>query len=390
MTKRTTKKRNLEQGATALLVVVFSILLITIITVGFLRLILRDQQRTTNDELSRGAYDAALAGVEDGKRVLQLAASGNRIAQDAISKNECNTIHRSRILSANDPIDREDEVLLTTGSSSSDSATSFDQAYTCVKIATQTATYQNSLDRDQSDVVPLAATGNFSELTISWHTAHDDERKVGGLPTAATVLPRLESWSGTSTVRPALMRLQLIQFKQNIATGDLESGVEDLDKTEGSSTLFLAPTSLSGASSFDFSTSVRAGGIAPAAVFCSEVTISGYACKATIRLPNPPGGDASERLAYLRVTPLYAAKASFEISLGGAADNIKFDNVEPSIDSTGRAANVFRRVDARVKHTSTSFAYPRATVDVTNNLCKNFGVTGSSYIPGAGPSCPIE
>jgi Tfp pilus assembly protein PilX len=58
--------RKHEYGATALLVVTFSILILTTISIGFMRLVVQDQNRTNNDELSRGAYGAALAGVEDG------------------------------------------------------------------------------------------------------------------------------------------------------------------------------------------------------------------------------------------------------------------------------------------------------------------------------------
>ena len=50
-------------------------------------------------------------------------------------------------------------------------------------------------------------------------------------------------------------------------------------------------------------------------------------------------------------------------------------DIQPSIDSTGRAGDVFRRVDARVDMTGAiSNAYPRATIDVTEKLCKDFSI----------------
>lgn len=377
MTQQIAPKRYREQGATALIVVVFSVLLITTITVGFLRLIIQDQARTTDDELSRGAYDSALAGVEDGKRVLQAATTGNSSAQNAIDDGKCNTIRRSGILGTVDKTDNS-EVMLTSGSASSDSSTSFDQAYTCVKIATTTTTYQNQLDTDKSDVIPLNATGDFDKITIAWHLQGDGT--VGGLTNATTLLPQFENWSSaTGKVRPALLQVQLIQFnKTNVSAAAL-------DDAAGSATLFLYPTSLPGTPSLSFVTDGRMGNrdlLQP--VSCSASAID-YACTTTITLPNPPNGGRSDRQAYLRVMPLYAAHTSFKISLNDGA--VKFNNVEPTIDSTGRASNVFRRVSARVKHTSTSFEYPRATVDTTNSLCKNFGVTGSAYVPGAISAC---
>lgn len=376
MTVRIIQKRTIERGATALVVVLFSILLISTITVGFLRLIIQDQKRTTNDELSRGAYDAALAGVEDGKRVLQALANGSAPVQAAIKaaidRGDCNTVHAAKILSPSDSSARTDEVLITAGGSSDDSSTSFDQAYTCVKISTTTPTYQNSLDTDKSDVIPLATAGSFTNLTIAWHSPSAGDGTPGHLTNTPASLPAFNQWSGSgpaSTVRPALMRLQLIQFNRNRVSAD------DLDSAAGSATLFLYPSSISGIGSQNFAIDGRTGGVSVARVSCSTV-IAGYACRATIAVPNPPNGTPADRQAYLRVTPLYAAKTSFEVSLDNGA---QFDAVEPSIDSTGRASNVFRRVNARVRQTSTSFDYPRATVDITNNLCKSFGITSTEY-----------
>ena len=76
-------RRTAEHGATALMVVVFSVLLLMTISVSFMRLVVQDQERTNNDELSRGAYDSALAGVEDGKRVLQSCIANNSTADCA-------------------------------------------------------------------------------------------------------------------------------------------------------------------------------------------------------------------------------------------------------------------------------------------------------------------
>lgn len=86
-----TMSRQIEQGAAALIVVIFSVLLLITVSLGFMRLVATDQQRTINDELARGAYDAAIAGVEDGKRVLQACMSSRSAAAcTAIADNRCN------------------------------------------------------------------------------------------------------------------------------------------------------------------------------------------------------------------------------------------------------------------------------------------------------------
>ena len=369
-------KRIKEQGATALIVVIFSVLLLITVSLGFMRLVVHDQQRTTNDELSRGAYDSAIAGVEDGKRVLQAClANGEANACAALANKQCNTVHAAKILSASDSSTNQDEVLIQNSTGVSGG---FDQAYTCVKISRDTDNYTGTISADTSELVPMQTTGPFTDVIVSWFLkpALGVTVNLGANGTLRTN----SSWRPAGSVRPPILRVQLMQYNTS------SFSLNDFNQDGGAHTLYLYPSTV-GASrtlSVSFSTDGRrtpsTDGLLKA-VKCDTAAIgSGYVCSARLTLPLPVGATSpAERQAYLRLTSLYG-DSDFSIE----PVDTQFKDVEPSIDATGRASDVFRRVKARVRLVSEADTqlHPRATVDITRNFCKNFGVSTSQYYPG--------
>jgi hypothetical protein len=99
----------------------------------------------------------------------------------------------------------------------------------------------------------------------------------------------------------------------------------------------------------------------------------------TLDLPTPIGGG--DRQAYLRLSSLYNG-AHFRVTLSNNGAAEKFSGVQPIVDSTGRANDIFRRISARVN--LYDFPYPDAALDITGNLCKSFSVTDTEYFPGTG------
>ena len=380
---------NRQRGAVSLFIVLFTSLLFAIITVSFIQIVVRNQQQATNNDVSQSAYDSALAGVEDAKRVLLIdqACRSNvgsytaatctnvRSALSPASGSDttsCSVLSDSGIApQSSDANGQNKETKLQT--SISDTNT-LDQSYTCVKLTVNTDDYLNQLNQDQTTVVPLRGVTQFSSVRISWFSGADlsgSSSAAVSLPPSGSVLPRAGNWQKTT---PALLRTQLIQAGTSFNLNDFN--IDANGPGSNTNTLFLSPTS-AGLTSTLFSSDVRgdAGSTKPTPVRCkSDITGGGYACELRIDLPDPVSGSSTNRTAFLNMTALYN-QAHFKLQLLSAAgDVVKFEGVQPMVDSTGRANDLFRRVQSRVELRG-DFAFPDAELDLAGSLCKDLSVT---------------
>lgn len=354
-------------GAVSIFIVVFTALLMTIVTVSFARLMLREQQRASSSDLSQSAYDAALAGVEDAKRALTMYAQ--RTGADPVPNfGDCSTVPTmvgATLLS-------DDE-----GGGALVGDRELQQAYTCVVVELDTDDYRASLTADRSRLIPLRGVGDFDRVKIEWFSRDTDlsGSTEADIPpnTSSVELTPSTSWP---TDRPPVMEAQLIQSANTFT-------IDQFDAEAGSSgesnanTLFLYPIERLTDPTLRFLDDERINvGAEPTEVRCvSSVADREYACSATILLPAPVGGGTRSN-AHLRLSPRYN-NAESRISLYKGGSLVQFDGVQPVVDSTGRANDLFRRVSARVETGARSVAYPDAAVDVTGNFCKTFRITDS-------------
>lgn len=381
----TITRQHRQRGAVALFVVIFATLLMIIITISFIQLMLKDQRQATASDLSQSAYDSAKSGVEDAKRLLLLdqdcrndVASGavncGAVAA-AIDSNECNTV--AAIFGQ--PTDTETLVQQSEGDKA------LQQAYTCVKIDAVTADYKGIIGADQSNIVPLKGVSDFNSVTISWFTRDDvsavtNSLSVGFPSSGGQVdLPRMGSrWAANY---PALLRTQLMQTGGGFRLSDADAPQAG---KSNANTLFLYPAA-AGASNMSFALDARRDQLnAPQQARCfNSFSLAEYACSVTIALPEPVNGTAADRNAYLRLSALYNG-AHYKVQLSRAGTPVEFDRVQPEVDSTGRANDMFRRVKSRIEFKS-DFIYPEAAVDLEGDLCKSFIITDqdADYVSSA-------
>ncbi|MDK2898935.1 MAG: hypothetical protein PWQ10_122 [Patescibacteria group bacterium] len=376
-------KDNKQSGVVSLILVVFSMLLITIVTVGFTRVMVKDQQQANATDLSQSAYDSAQAGIEDAKRALlyyqnvcQGYIVGNCVSvANIIGSPSCNEAVIKTLGDVSGKIGSDGEIKIQTNSSDND----LEQAYTCLKIILNTNDYLGELSKDTSDIIPLSSVSPFDTVKIEWFSSKDlsssDNKKATLSNIITTPLLATADWATTT---PPAMRAQLIQFSKKGAT--LSELDQEIKNGNGSNTLFLYPLSV-GSNNLSFlSDSPRrsnnqSSANSPLPVKCvKDLSATDYSCSVSIKTPEVV--DGLEGTVYLRLTALYN-QARYRVSLTNSSSSnvVKFNGVQPEVDSTGRANDLYRRVVSRVELTDIYFPYPEAEVDTTDGLCKDFVVT---------------
>lgn len=363
-----------QSGAVSLFAVIFGAMLLTIVTIGFMRLMIMDQRQSSNNDLSQSAYDAALAGVEDAKRVVRAAQTGNIQAAGVLSGPiNCNMVAASGVVGGS----ASGDTIIQTGTGA---GKRFDQAYTCVKITMKSQDFIYKSIEDKSQLIPLRATSSFNKISIEWYR-RDDESNLGGANAVNTEisttgeLPARNSWHSNT---PQLMRAQLINPGPTFSLSTLDttgvtsflrpnvlrSDVAGQDGTAVSGKTLDRPRATDG-NEHNNGTNI---------VSCSKTfKFSGeYSCKAVIDVDEIAAGSET---AFLRLTSIYKG-GSVKVSLQKTDGTIvNFDGVQPIVDSTGRASNLFRRVEARLQ-IGDDFAYPDNAIELKNSLCKDFSVSG--------------
>ncbi|MCL2445043.1 hypothetical protein FWD07_02915 [Candidatus Saccharibacteria bacterium] len=407
----TTQRQNkgFKSGAVSLYVVIFTTLLISVITLSFLRIMLNEQIQTINSDLSQSAFDSALAGTQDAKTLITLhheclsrgdnSAICQRIAA-AIATQGCDTVRLANLPGVGL---QPGEVPIVVGGGDDNP---MNQAYTCVVVEMNTTDFVSESIAGESTIVPLRFTSDAVEededededaedrgrtdrveyITIQWFTQvnnQNEETFTSNLLGSSSNLtfPDINAWGR----QPSVLRVQLIQTAEEFTLGQF-------DRNEGNrtnrATMFFFPTTASPSEATLTAEQVARTSSrtvqAPFAAHCvqSGFSIGGrYACEATFRLPDPiPGPDGSTQrhpgTSFLRITPLYRTTEFRVVGLNSnreISEGTRFLGVQPSIDSTGRANNVFRRVVSRVELTDVGFPFPEFAVELNddgNPFCK--------------------
>ena len=412
-----------RRGAASFYVVAFTTLLFAVLAISFIRLMVYETNRTMNSDLSNSAYDSALAGVEDAKVALlkyhdclnkgytaDKNVSGNdegavckRLIwqmQDGITNRSCDTIGLAlgRISGAGGEVAIEEDI---NAGADDNNSTAMQQAYTCVKVDDTVSDYKAELNNSvRQKVVPLRASeteegGHAKDvryLQIEWSWEKSVSKDLGK--------NRLASKEQSPV---AALMFDVIQTDETFTLGELSANNANGEHGDGTDhfALFLQPgknIDNKGVESVNKDKVLDLSDKNNNEVVYVKCTgdFNGSAnskkqCALEVELP-PTYNKSNNRSATTflsRVQNLYGLEMEFSLKmLDSNKEEIKFAGVQAVVDSTGRANDLYRRVESRIDFDDLTFPYPEFELQLTGDsntvTGKNFYVTEKCWTASGG------
>jgi hypothetical protein len=335
-----------QRGLVSFMITLIMMLVISLIVVGFTQVTNRNRREALDRSLSTQAFYAAESGVNDALSVIEskLASSSPLPKQDTCS---------SAAYSLNPDLKSDGSV-----------------KYTCVLINPIPPNIQTHVTQQGSMVFPLNpvdADGNPvvpKTLTFTW------SMKDGG-----AIAKTCGSYGVFSAVAPCdfgILRVDLMQYDGATFASDAAGS--------RTATFFLQPVN-GGAGSTDVTSLAAPEGVVVSAA--CKTPSNPQECTATLNM-NTAAVRSSQY--YVRLTMIYNDAETVTIDgVDTTNKSLNFQGAQVTIDSTGKAQDVLRRIKVRKSLTdyTASNAIPLGALDSSAAICKQF-TTYDGYYQG----CP--
>lgn len=419
------KKFGFKKGAASFYIVAFSTLLLVLIATSFALVITSEIARTSNDDLSQSAYDSALAGTEDAK-----VAFSNYRRCDEAARNSNGALKAEKPVGNGDvtckdilywmenpdcymvghilgKIPKTEEAEVVVGGVEKTGAggeTTTNQAYTCVIINTDLNDYRTTLTASKRiqtmrGAVGMGATNDVKKIKLSWYSVRNDNKnslKFTNFNGSMVTFPAF----GSSTISvPPTVELQIVQTGANFTLGQFDqTGPGQTNR----GTLYLVPTDNKNKASGSAENYIGIwnGGanyvLANQVVktndhwvmnrafltYCDRNSTAEFYCSVEIEVPAPMGGGPRSNDTFMISVslPYQQPDTDFSIELYCADGSVcgrtngdtdsgkpgKITNSQIAIDSTGRANDLYRRVETRLETADTTFGagYPYYALEI--------------------------
>lgn len=340
-----TVERN-QQGVASILITMITMVVISLIVLGFAVIARREQGQTLDRQLSTQAFYAAESAVEDARQVISTAVKN---AQAVPGKTDCTTNTDGSGYSPNYPVGAA-TVLDSTHSTS----------FSCLLVdPSPTSLVYNGLG-DNSVVVPMSASQIIDKIQVTWSPTSTPSGSPASCPAStANSFSTATKW----TCGYGLFRMDLVPTQGALTTAGLSSSAL---------TAFFEPLRSSASGNLSYS-----GNNGKANVIAADCDTATYTkCTATIV------GLASSTSFTMRISSMYQpSNVTVTAYHGGTA--IAITGAQAIVDATGNANGVLRRIQVRLPVNEYSGNIPNFGIQSNGAICKRFLVTpGYFSIPG--------
>lgn len=370
MVKNIQKIHQNQKGLVAIIVSIVVILLISLITLSFSRIVNREQRQALDRQLSTQAFYAAEAGINEARfQISDIVRKGDNVPD----KKDCNPVVPQDKSDPSNPLGGFD---FTTSSQLDDE---LGIEFTCLLVDVAPPTLEfGSINPNKSQVFPVEADTALEFIKVGWN-AKDGSTDLN-CPTPGQ-LPPASSWPCAT----GIVRVDLVPVPNQVTRPGL---------INNNFTVFLYPCAPPPAG---------AGGCGSGDVDY----VIGPANQGQIIAPTCDSSDANPEDKYCTVTikqltakryfmrlRSYYADVSVQIKGFNGATQLELKHAQALIDSTGKANDVLRRLQVRVP-IHKQFGLPDYALEALDSLCKRLKVApGMSALiddpTGSTGACQID
>ncbi|HSW79188.1 MAG TPA: hypothetical protein VLG47_00240 [Candidatus Saccharimonadales bacterium] len=342
-----------SRGMASILITMVTMIVVTLIVLGFATISRREQGNTLDKQLSTQAFYAAESAVNDARKVIDAAVAAS---QPIPGKTSCNTNSDGAGYTPNFPIPAP-------GTSGVVLDSTNNVSYTCLLVdPTPSALTQDGVG-DNAWVVPVNSTSPFDTIKIQWAPS---PAVTSGNPVSdcTDTLDTFDAASGSSndySCGYGVLRMDLVP-----TSGPLTGGQTGSLMTS-QMTAFFQPLSVAGTGTLAYAPA----NIGKANVRDAVCSLGSYnICTATIT-------GLSGTSYTLKINSLYKNSNVTVTALSGGSPIAT--NGQVLVDATGNANGVLRRIQVRLPTSSISGVIPRYAIQSNDSICKRFYVTPSYY-----------
>jgi hypothetical protein len=346
------KLKSDQSGMVSIVVSMILIMVLSLIVLAFARLTQREQRQVLDRQLNAEAFYAAESGINDAARALREGGPERTEENDncdAPDGGYDNRLDGTNIM------------------------------YTCLLIdPSPTSLEYNNITRGESKVFPVELrSGSTNAVSFYWQQPDVAPSFTGSCP-GATLNSFPATWPPTGTgCSTGVLRIDLVRIDNSFNRDELRNSV---------ATIFAVPRSGGAAGSVAFST---VSGPAGSPVGRNQGQIVASGCVGTQSPTHPKHCEVritgltlnASQMYYARVVPLYL---DAEVSVCAPECNsgaLELINAQAQVDSTGRAADVLRRIQVRIGLSIIQGQFPVGAIESNTGLCKRISVAPPDTAP---------